>query len=310
MAIRWCSSSPEAVGSGRRSSLEGNQAGAPLLHVEYTLGAGTNQPPTAVINAPADGATFNEGDSITFTGAANDSEDGDVTASLSWISDIDGTIGTGGTFSSSDLSVGAHTITAMGMDSGGLSGSDQITITVIPLGEGATIEVRVAAGSDDAEELFSGGMQLSSTDLDLGSKTVGVRFSSVNIPQGASIINAYLQFQADEIGTAASSLTIEGQDADDAPTFTGAGGDITSRSRTTTAVSWSPAPWTSAGAVGPDQRTPNIALIIEEIVSRPFWSSGNSLMLIITGSGGERAASSLEGNQAGAPLLHVEYTTN
>ena len=206
--------------------------------------------------------------------------------------------------------MGVHTIEAIGMDSEGLTGSDQCTITVAPLGGGVTIEVRVAVSSDDDEESSSGSMQLSSSDLDMGSKTVGVRFTSVNIPQGASIFNAYLQFQANEVETAASSLTIEGHDVDDAATFTGTRYDITSRTRTTRAVSW-PAPlWTSVGEAGPDQRTPNIASIIEEIVSRPFWLSGNSLVLIITGSGGERAAYSREGNQAAAPLLHVEYTTN
>ena len=38
----------------------------------------------------------------------------------------------------------------------------------------------------------------------------------------------------------------------------------------------------------------------------PGWSSGNALALIVTGTG-ERVAEAYEGDQAGAPLLHVEY---
>jgi len=41
-------------------------------------------------------------------------------------------------------------------------------------------------------------------------------------------------------------------------------------------------------------------------VNRSGWVSGNSLVLIITGTG-TRTAESYNGDAAGAPLLHVEY---
>jgi hypothetical protein len=98
---------------------------------QITITVNVNTAPTVTITAPADGATYAEGESITFTGSASDAEDGDLTASLAWTSDLDGSIGSGGSFSSSSLSVGTHTITASATDSGGLSGEDQISITVI-----------------------------------------------------------------------------------------------------------------------------------------------------------------------------------
>ncbi|HSF20143.1 MAG TPA: Ig-like domain-containing protein, partial [Vicinamibacteria bacterium] len=88
-----------------------------------------NALPTVTITLPADGATFNEGESIDFTGTAGDAEDGDLTASLSWESNLDGPIGTGGSFSAT-LSAGTHTITAIATDSQGSSGQDSISITV------------------------------------------------------------------------------------------------------------------------------------------------------------------------------------
>jgi hypothetical protein len=186
-----------------------------------------------------------------------------------------------------------------------------VTYTLTPARAGAvTTEIRVAANTDDAEERDTGSMHRSSSDLELvfdkGDQTVGMRFNGVNIPRAATITNAYLQFKVDEINSGATSLTIEGEDIDDAVTFSSSKRNISSRPRTTAAVSWSPPPWTTKGETGPDQRTPNIASTIQKIVDRPGWSNGNSLVIIITGTG-ERTAESFNGDQAGAPLLHVEY---
>ena len=96
-----------------------------------------NTAPTVTINAPSNGATFTEGDSVSFSGTASDAEDGSLTGSITWSSSIDGSIGSGGSFSTSSLSVGNHTITASVTDSGGLNDSDQISITVNSQGGGA-----------------------------------------------------------------------------------------------------------------------------------------------------------------------------
>jgi hypothetical protein len=60
------------------------------------------------------------------------------------------------------------------------------------------------------------------------------------------------------------------------------------------------------GAAGPDQQTPDITSIIQEIVDQPSWANGNSLVIIIAGSG-TRTAESFEGSSIDAPLLHIEY---
>jgi len=176
----------------------------------------------------------------------------------------------------------------------------------------ATFEVRVAASSDDAEQRSSDGyMYLNSSDLELAvdgstTDTVGMRFTGVTIPQGTTITNAYIQFKCDETDSGAISLTIRGQDIDDAPTFTTSSGNITSRTKTTASVAWSPPAWSTVGQAGADQRTPDITAIIQEIVDRSGWSSGNDLAIIITGTG-TRTAEARDGDSSGAPLLHVEY---
>jgi hypothetical protein len=98
--------------------------------VSYFGTAEANVPPTVSIISPDDGSPFDSGTSISFSGSASDAEDGDLTASLVWNSDLDGQIGTGGSFSVVLLSDGTHTIIAEVTDSGGDNSSDSITITV------------------------------------------------------------------------------------------------------------------------------------------------------------------------------------
>jgi hypothetical protein len=186
-------------------------------------------------------------------------------------------------------------------------------VTVFVAAQGTTILQRpVAASSDDAEEAATGGVNLNSTDLELvvdgsrGAQTVGIRFTGVTIPRVADITGAYVQFQVDRATKVTTALTIQGQAADDPSTFTKTTFGISSRPRTTASVAWSPSAWPAAGAAGVDQRTPDLAPIVQELVNRTGWSSGNAMVLVITGSG-KRAAESFNGNTA--PVLHVEYGT-
>jgi hypothetical protein len=171
------------------------------------------------------------------------------------------------------------------------------------------VEVRVGASADDAEEGAHGGMDLSSGDLELVQEstrqTVGIRFRHVPIARGATIVHAWVQFQVDEKSTDTTNLVIHGEAADEAAVFRSRTHDISSRPRTQATTSWIPKPWSVVGAAGVDQRTPDLAPVVREIVGRSGWASGNALALIVTGSG-KRVAESYEGTHAGAPLLHVE----
>ncbi|PIE70202.1 MAG: hypothetical protein CSA22_09040 [Deltaproteobacteria bacterium] len=89
--------------------------------------------PTATIVSPADGARFTEGDSISFTGSAVDEgEDGLLTGSaLVWYSSKEGgSIGTGTSIVLENPVSGTHVITLIATDSGGATGSAEISIVV------------------------------------------------------------------------------------------------------------------------------------------------------------------------------------
>ena len=134
------------------------------------------------------------------------------------------------------------------------------------------LDIPLDTGSDDAEEKANGSITVTSRDLemfdyDVGAphNAVGLRFNGVNIPQGANVVGAYIQFEAAETDSIATTITIEGQDVDNAPTFTTATNDITARDRTSASVAWPVATWIG-GDAGPDQQTDDIAPIIDEIV--------------------------------------------
>jgi subtilisin family serine protease len=93
-------------------------------------GGGGNTAPSVTITSPADGSTYTEGASVTFTGSAIDAEDGDLSAQISWTSNLDGAIGAGASFSTGTLSVGDHTITASVTDGDGANGSDTVRVTI------------------------------------------------------------------------------------------------------------------------------------------------------------------------------------
>ena len=136
-------------------------------------------------------------------------------------------------------------------------------------------------------------------------QTIGMRFAGIDIPQGAAVGAAWIQFEADEVQSEATFLTIQGQDADHAATFTTTAFNVSSRPRTSATVGWEPVAWTTVAAAGPDQRTPDLTSIIQEIVDRPGWAAGNAIAVVVTGSG-HRTARAYDSKPAAAPLLHIE----
>ena len=175
-----------------------------------------------------------------------------------------------------------------------------------------TVSVQVNANSDDAEEnLSSNSVSLGSSDLELAedsgnSQLIGMRFNGMNIPNGATITNAYIEFETDVAWTSAASLTIQGQDSDNPNTFTSTASDLSntsSRPKTSATIPWTPGNWNSENE---KHQTPNLKLIIQEIINRSGWASGNSMALFIQGTG-TREAESYNGEPTAAPLLVIEY---
>jgi hypothetical protein len=173
------------------------------------------------------------------------------------------------------------------------------------------VETRVASGADDVEQRGKS-MSLTSSDLELVvdgaiKQKVGLRFTNIDIPSDAIITNAYLQFRVAEVGSTATLLQISGIDVDDAAPFTTARNNLSSRPTTSAVVSWQPVAWTLIDEAGAAQRTPDLTVVLQEIIDRGGWQAGNDLAFVITGSG-TRTAYAFESSPLKAPLLHIEYT--
>ena len=176
-----------------------------------------------------------------------------------------------------------------------------------------TISVRVGSSADDAEEDDDGRVLLKSSDLEMtynygDYQSVGVRFGGLDIPQGAVVTEAYIQFTADERNSDRSLLNIYGHNTDNAPSFEARAKNVTGRDRTGASISWSPSAWNEIGEAGSSQRTSNLAPIIQEIVSRSGWRSGNALAFVVEGKGAHTAVS-FDSSSTKAPRLLISYTT-
>jgi len=175
---------------------------------------------------------------------------------------------------------------------------------IVPVQVSATI----ATGDDDGEEYSDGRVNRGSHELELvdaaTNQTVGLRFTNVDIGQGNAIAHAYIQFTASSGSTGAAALTIQAEAADDAGPLTSHYFGVSSRARTTASASWSPTGWVG-GDAGTAEQTVDIAPVIQEVVNRPGWVSGNAILIVITGSG-TRTAWAYDGQPAAAATLHVE----
>jgi hypothetical protein len=275
-----------------------------------------NNPPTVEVTSPAAGA--NVAGTVTLQASAADAVgvasvrflvDGALVAT-----DTNGANGWSAAWDSTTVPDGAHSITAVARDGAGHEGTSAAVGVAVDNPDIVILNVPIRVGGDDADEA-AGVVRRTRGDVELGmdkegtsfvATTVGLRFAGLAIPQGAEITSAYVQFTVDERAKGESSLVVRGQQADSAPAFTSATNDISARPTTAASVAWSPsaAIWAVVGTAGPDQRTPSLTAVVQEIVNRPGWASGNALVIVVTGSG-RRTAESFEGGFP--PVLHVEY---
>lgn len=140
-----------------------------------------------------------------------------------------------------------------------------------------------------------------------GQQTVALRFTDVDIPRDALILNAYIQFDSWVPATDSTSLYIWTQDVEDAPPIMEVDYNITSRVKSAGSVPWIDIPaWNNGGLHGPDQQSPELASIIQPIVDKAGWMAGNNLCFIIEGFG-QRVATSWDQNPNLAPQLVVDF---
>jgi len=159
---------------------------------------------------------------------------------------------------------------------------------------------------DSASEAANGQVSNSGVSITLGNgQKTAFRFDDLNIPRGAKITRAYIQFRAYANASASNNFTIYAQATGDASIFQNSYQNISNRSATYHSVNWSFGNWTDNGAKNAE-RSPDISDVIQEIVLRPDWNTYNAIALILDGWG-LRTAYTENACVRSAPELIVEY---
>ncbi len=185
--------------------------------------------------------------------------------------------------------------------------SDNLTLAP----EAATsITARVSGGTDDAEEYLNGTMYLDSSDLELGHEPytgqqyVGMRFSNVQVPEGATITSARLEVRAASSDKGKVTFYLHAEASDDATAFTETSRNISTRPLSRARQSWSPAAWVRGNTYG----ISGLQNELQEVIDRPGWKRGNALALVIKPrTTPRRNLVSFEGSAGSAPRLLITY---
>jgi len=190
-----------------------------------------------------------------------------------------------------------------------ITGIDQPTCADNNCGA-VSLSYQISQNTDDMEQfLYDGRMTPGGHYLSMGrasnaSQLVGYRFQALDIPSGATITSAALEFTAVSSDSGASELTIYGHDVGDAPTIGTRNKYLEDLPRTSNAsrVTWEPEPWTTERIY----QTPDISDIVQEVVDRADWCGSQAMGFIVEGTG-ERAAYSYNNSPSRAAILRLTY---
>lgn len=294
-------------------------------------------------NSGATNLTFSGeliGDSITFSETSNNiSARTKTTSSVLWDTDNDWPV-SGDSIVSPDLSSVIQEI----VDQAGWCGGNALNIIVD--GEGiSTSSARISPAFEDGDGLTpqlvvvyddttatgcikgklsyqvdsqknnaeerSDGYESTGSELTFNSNSnryIGLRFRNIGLPQGASVTNAYLEFTAYQNSSSTlASFDIAGVDQDDPSSFKNYSRYLLRNKPKTASIPWAGIPrWYQNYTY----QSPSVASIVEDIVGRGGWESGNDMMFVLSNFAGVRGAYTYNGKPSATVSLVIEYQGN
>ncbi|MEM7018847.1 MAG: VWA domain-containing protein, partial [Pseudomonadota bacterium] len=220
-------------------------------------------------------------------------------------------------------------------DTGAVNITDEVLeatfIEGTEIATGITVESRILENSDDAREFLGNGDQpagkVFATSNDWmaiggsswGQVIVGLRFQGVNVPKDAEILSAQIVFTAgDDDSGPLSDIVIYGVDKNNAAAFNENNYRISGGTRfqkTSASTNWNNIPaWLDEN----EYETPSLVDIVQEIVNRGGWSSGNRMAFRIERTGNFNNYPSDEHRRfytrgestSKAPLLRITYAAD
>ncbi|MCP4697867.1 MAG: hypothetical protein GY862_13595 [Gammaproteobacteria bacterium] len=179
------------------------------------------------------------------------------------------------------------------------------------------VDARVSSGTDDTYERWyknkpnrRGLNELQLGRADDKEYTVGLRFRNLSIPQGAQITDAFIDVKSGDGDGGDLTLLISSVAKDHTGQFSGNNDNISKNypmgeSSVTWAITddWANNAWYT---------TPDIRTLVQEVVSRPGWSSGNAMTFLFkydSHSGDDdREISARNDGPNNAPILRVTWS--
>lgn len=176
-----------------------------------------------------------------------------------------------------------------------------------------TITRPIVAGADDGNITSTGGFSDDTNGVIAGDvaglfqTSAWLRFTEIDIPQGASIVSAIITMIANTSQSVTTcQLTINGNLANDAAAPTNVS-EYNSATRTSNSTAWQPAATTANSAFV----TPDITDIIQEIINQSGWARGNALQIFIEDNGSDSSANrdwiSFENSPSQVAYITISY---
>jgi hypothetical protein len=199
----------------------------------------------------------------------------------------------------------------------GITLTPTITLTPIvtpPVTPGVSIQTITRSISASEDDINQDGTSLTNgQDIwmgnasSVGSSYAGLRFNNITIPRGATITNAYLRVYSSQNQWLTINLEIAAEATANSGPFDFS--NLPSTKNLTTGVvkhssnsNWSGNTWYNLD---------DIKNVIQEVVSRGDWNSGNSISIILKGtstnSWGRKFIQSYDTSTANAPQLVITY---
>lgn len=145
------------------------------------------------------------------------------------------------------------------------------------------------------------------TGSESSGRTTGLRFQAVDVPQGATITRATLNFVPASSDDRNVSFLVAAEASDNASDFSG---DDFSTRLTTVATNWTPAPWRTENPPVVTDSGADVTEQVQTVVNRAKWCGNNAMAFIIKPNGGtgSRTAISQDGHNTLKPVLSISYT--
>lgn len=192
-------------------------------------------------------------------------------------------------------------------------GKSSTTVSISPAGD-------TSDGNCDYDDTASLRTWSTSGDLYVGKDGyvsdnfdyLGIVFPSVTVPQGATILSSYLGLSSVSTFGPGNRLTkIYFEDADDSSPFTSSEddcADFLSRTKTSAAIDWD---ITSGITQSRYYWSPNISSVVQEVVDRGSWSSGNNMTVLHYDDGSQNYQTfrAYDDGSGYEPILNITYAS-